>query len=428
MPRRIAAPHSAARPQPPPAASSVVVDRWLDDAARLPRSLGPEGREPLLNARERARVRAALQGAAPGVRREVLTLGRGLEGVGRALFLRAVAARAERMSAPATMETLRAFAKVVRGLEPEVLRERATVLDLDSTRNTSGFDALTLWEKRGTIRAPAGREAADDDGLLQRFTSTCGPTVLQMVLAEADPVVAFAISREGRASVSSRDGAARFQRAVLEEFGSVGIPRHESAVAARLNNALGRLVKSGAVTGAQRDALRRYARAEGPLDARAAQALAAVRARYDGFPQDRDVTALRAAVLPARDEGLWTRDFLAAFEASVRHVTGTRYRATEPEDGFARGQARQHLDAVERALARGVDVPFGIVEPAHWMLMTAVRTVAGRREFLVSDPDGGRTAWVTEKDLVSGVFGSKQFFLNKPSERPYVDCFLLPAD
>jgi len=97
-------------------------------------------------------------------------------------------------------------------------------------------------------------------------------------------------------------------------------------------------------------------------------------------------------------------------------------------EAAARGQAGRHLDAVAAALARGVDVPFGVSEPAHWMLMTAVRAGAEGREFLVSDPGGGRTAWVTEKDLVSGAFCARQFFLNKPGERPYVDCFFLPTD
>lgn len=72
-------------------------------------------------------------------------------------------------------------------------------------------------------------------------------------------------------------------------------------------------------------------------------------------------------------------------------------------------------------------MPFGVCEPAHWMLLTATRQGTGGREFLVSDPDAGRTAWVTQKDLVSGVFGDQQFHLSQPRERPYIDCFFLPS-
>ncbi|MEW5737951.1 MAG: hypothetical protein AB1938_03440 [Myxococcota bacterium] len=428
MPRRI----STALPSGPLARASTgtpkdTLGRLLDAAAKLPRGLGPEGSEPLLTPREATRVRAAFQKASASTREELLSLAKALSGVGQGLFLRAVGARADRITDAASLATLRTFARAVESLDGATLRERATVLDLDSTKDTNAFDAQTLWEKRGTVTAPKGRAAADDDGLLQRFTSTCGPTVLQMVLAEADPVVAFAINAGGRASTSSRDAAADFQRAVLEEFGGVGIPRAESALASRLKNALGRLSSSGEVSGDQKEALLRYARSLGPLDARAKNALHAVRERFGGFPSDAELTQLRTAILPARDEGLGTAEFQKAFDKYVRHVTGTQYRMTNPPDGFARGQAGRHLDAVERALKAGVDVPFGVSEPAHWMLLTATRRGAGGREFLVSDPDGGRTAWVTEKDFVSGVFGSKQFTLNRPGERPYVDCFFLPA-
>lgn len=398
----------------------------VEAAAQLRRGTAPEGTESLLNPREAARARAALS-AAPV---EVKKLARALEGqaggVAQGLFLRAIAARAERISEPATVNVLRTFAKSMAGLDAKTLRDRATVLDLDAGENTSAFDAQTLWEKRGTVRAPAGQAAADDDGLLQRFTSTCGPTVLQMVLAEADPVVAFAINAGGRASTSSRDATANFQRAVLEEFGGVGIPRLESALAARLGNGLGQLTRSGALTADLRDALLRHAKSQGPLDARAKNALSAMRERYDGFPTDAELGTLRTAILPARDAGLGTPEFLAAFEKYVKSVTGTQYQSTEPADGFARGKAGKHLDAVTKALEAGHDVPFGVCEPAHWMLITNTRKGAAGREFLVSDPDAGRTAWVTEKDLVSGVFGDQQFHLSQPRERPYIDCFFLP--
>ena len=426
MPRPIVGRQGPALPVKPGAATRTDdVSTMLDAAGKLRRSDAAEGSEPLLNAREAARVRSAMK-AAPA---EVKKLARGLEGQGVAqgLFLRAVAARADRISEPASLKVLTTFAKSLDGVDGKTLRERATVLDLNAAENTSAFDAQTLWEKRGTVLAPAGKVASNDDGLLQRFTSTCGPTVLQMVLAEADPVVAFAINAGGRTSTSSRDATANFQKAVLEEFGGLGIPRLESAIASRLKNGLGRLSSSGAITADMRDALLRYTKSQGPLDARAKNALQAMREKYEGFPTDAEVGTLRTAILPARDAGLGTPEFIAAFDKYVKSVTGTKYQCTEPPDGFGRGQAGKHLDAVERALNEGHDVPFGVCEPAHWMLMTATRKGGAGREFLVSDPDGGRTAWVAEKDLVSGVFGSKQFFLSQPRERPYIDSFFLPA-
>ncbi|MBS1149434.1 MAG: hypothetical protein H6Q89_1132 [Myxococcaceae bacterium] len=425
------------RPQPPgpsrPTGSPQLEAMLLASAKQL-RSHTAEGREPLLTPGQSARVRSSLAAAPKPVSAEVLALAAGFRGeaapVASALLLRAAAARGDQLKgagAEKSLGTLRSFAAQLRGLDAATLRERATVLDLDSGKNDSHFDAQGLWERRGTVRAPGPDTAADNDGLLQRFTSTCGTTVLQMLMAEADPVLAFAINQQGRASASADDSTARFQRAVLEEFGGIGIPRLESHLAARLKNGLGQLVRSGEVTPAQRDALVRHATARGPLDARAKTALEAVRQQYGGFPTEAELKRLTAAVLPARDEGLGTTEFQKALEKYASALTGLGYRQTEPADGFGRGGAKKHLDAVEAALNKGADVPFGVSEPAHWMLLTAARRVDGAREFLVSDPDGGRTAWVKEKDFVSGTFGDQQFHLSRPDERPWVDCFYLPT-
>lgn len=409
------------------------LDRILTQAATLKRGPTAEGSEALINSAEAAKVRATLAGAPKAVGSEVLALATGFRGasapVASALLLKAAGARAEALKGPGAekaLATLRAFAKQMQGLDAATLQTRATVLDLDSGKNESPFDAQGLWERRGTVRGLPKDAAADNDGLLQRFTSTCGTTVLQMVMAEADPVLAFAINDTGRASVSAHDATADFQRRVLEEFGGVGIPRLESHLASRLKNGLGQLVRAREITGDQRDSLLRYATGNGPLDARAKNALHAMREQYEGFPADGELQKLKAAVIPARDEGLGTAEFEKALHKYASHLTGLGYRMTNPPDGFARGQVGRHLDAVEKALAKGADVPFGVSEPAHWMLLTATRKVDGAREFLVSDPDGGKTAWVKERDFVSGAFGDKQFHLNKPDERPYVDCFFLP--
>lgn len=404
----------------------------LTEARTLPRSVGAEGTEALVNAREAKRVERALASAAPEVKARLTALAGSFKGeaapVAGALFLRSIAARAERMNEPATLATLEAFAARAGKLSKTELLHRSTVLDLDSSKNDGAFDPINLWDKRGTTKSPDAKDGAgDNDGLYQRFTASCGPTVLQMVLAEADPVMAFAIHDAGLRSDSTTDVVAKFQRSVLEELGGIAIGRRESHSAARLNNVLGRLVANGSVTAPQRDALQAYAKGVAPMTVAASRALETVRARHDGFPDDATLERVRTALLPARDEGVDTEGFQKLMNKMALELTGIEYRMTNGPDGFARGQAGKHLDAVEAALKKGIDVPFGLSEPAHWMLLTNVKTEGGVRSFLVSDPDGGRTAWVKEKDFTSGKFGGEPFKLSKPGERPYVDSFFLPS-
>ncbi|MFT3711901.1 MAG: hypothetical protein QM817_30035 [Archangium sp.] len=410
-----------------PATSSPLINR----ATTLPRGSGREGVEPMLNPREVKRLERALSSAPVDVKKRIDSLAASFKGeaapVASALFLRAVTARADRLGEPATMKTLEAFAARAGKLSTAELLNRSSVLDLDSSKNDGAFDPIRLWDKRGNTKSPDAPDAAsDNDGLYQRFTASCGPTVLQMVLAEADPVMAFAIHDAGLRSDSTTDAVAKFQRAVLEELGGVAIGRRESHTASRLNNILGRLVTSGKVSAPQREALSAYAKGVAPMTVAASRALETVRAQYDGFPDDAELERVRTALLPARDEGVDTERFQTLMNKMTRELTGIEYRMTNGPDGFARGGAGKYLDAVEKALAGGIDVPFGVSEPAHWMLLTNVKREGGVRSFLVSDPDGGRTAWVKEKDFVSGKFGSEPFQLNKPGERPYVDSFFLP--
>ena len=155
------------------------------------------------------------------------------------------------------------------------------------------------------------------------------------------------------------------------------------------------------------------------------KALAEMRARFQ-FPSDEDLAQLRARPIPARDAGIGGDDLEDALRRHVTPLTGVHYHLAGDRT-YARGHAMRWLDQVARALAKGIDVPFGIVEPSHWMLLSAVSGRKPVRRFLVSDPLGGRTDWVREPDLRSGVFVKQQFDLTTGDERGYVDCFLLPA-
>jgi hypothetical protein len=404
-PASSAAPDQLDAPRPRTFDLSAV----LDAAGRVRRGPGPEGSEALMPRSERDRV-AALFGALPPARASALQklVLEVPDGAAQALVLKAIAARAQRIGTDdRALDVVSRFAKLITTLPEAELLERATVLDLDSRKSTSDVDLMPMWSKRGTIRgeAPHGDDK-DNDGLLQRFTATCGPTVIQMMRAQADPVLAFAINAEGRTRDATTGEVARFQRALLEEYGGIAVGRRESYVLARLHNAFARL---GLPTRALSDSN-----------------IAAVRAKYDGFPSDDDLARVKAAIIRPRDAGIGFEDFAAMLQQYVTNITGAKYAQTAPPEGFARGQAWRHLDAVEQAVRKGYDVPFGLVAPDHWMLISDVRGRAPEREYLVSDPDGGRTDWVPEKTLVNGTFADAQFHLTEPGERPYIDSFFLP--
>lgn len=402
----------------------------LEAASKVRRAASPVGKEALLTPREEARARYAFAHVPREVAAELNALLAAHKGPGasvaHALLFKAISARADALPAAQAMGALRTFSQQLSGLDPETMLERASVLDLAPGANTSTLDAQALWDKRGVIGARGQGDAqADNDGLIQRFTASCGPTTLQMLLAEADPVLAFAINHAGRAHPTTRGPVAEFQRALLEEYGGIAIGRSESHLAARVHNAFAQLLRAGAVTPAQRDAALGFLKG-GPQAEGTAEGLEACRQRY-GFPSESEVAQLRAALLPSRDEGLGFAEFTQMLNAHARAVLGKGFVQTQPPDGFARGGAARHLDAVEKALKAGFDVPVGVNEPAHWMLLTAVKRDGGERRFLLSDPDGGKTAWVSEKDLVSGHALAEAFHLPKPGERPYIDAFFLPA-
>lgn len=410
--------------------TALNLSALFEAAAKVRRATSDVGKEALLTPREEARARSAFAQLPKEVAAELnalLAMHKGSSAtVAQALILKAIAARADVLPGATARAALKTFSKQLVGRSAEAMLERASVLDLAPGKNTSPFDAQELWEKRGVIRARgAGDKASDNDGLIQRFTASCGPTTLQMLLAEADPILAFAINKAGRANPTASGPVADFQRALLEEYGGIAIGRAESHLAARVNNAFAQLVKVGEVTKSQREAALGFLKG-GPQKEGASAALEACRQRY-GFPSEEEVTTLRSALIPARDEGLGFDQFHQLLNAYSRSVLGKGFQQTEPADGFARGGAARHLDAVEKALKSGIDVPVGVSEPAHWMLLTAVKREAGERLFLLADPDGGRTAWVTEKGLVSGKALDTQFHLPMPGERPYVDSFYLPT-
>ncbi|MBI4816690.1 MAG: hypothetical protein HY791_10555 [Deltaproteobacteria bacterium] len=395
------------------------------EASSIPRGVGAVGSRPMIGRHARQRLVSCFSAIEADVISKLTKATASLPGPNaRAVLLRAVLAHEAAVRKGELDEVLGFATKLAKGSDEDA-RTKSTVLDLDHTKNSSSLDPLALSMRRGRIFALHPDLQTDNDGLYQRFTATCGPTVVQMLAAECDPILARSIHDEGLNDDATTDAPAKFQKDVLEEGGGIALGKREAEIRARLRNAVGRLRDE--LDDKSLSELRDFGSADGPRTKRVDAAIAKVRERFDGFPTEKDLERLGASgPLPKTDAGTSTKAFLAAIHEHVTPRTGVSYRGTNPEGGFARGQAWRHLDAITDALRDGIDIPFGISEPGHWMLLTHVSGNKPHRKFLVADPEGGRTAWVSEKSFVRGTFVTEPFKLTWPGQRGYVDTFLLP--
>ena len=412
-----------------------IFDSSILNAKLLRRSSGPEGTKRLITAQHEKQLKALWGTLDNKGKQKLETLLARFDGQENAsacgIFLRAIAARSASLPKAKNQKffsELKAFAKTLQRMSADEILTQASVLDLDSTVNTNFTDPLIMYEKKGVIHAPDESDAqGDNDGLIQRFTASCGPTVLQMMICEADPVSAFSIHTEGLVSDCIEDSAASFQRKILEECAGVAIGRREAQLRTRVRNALGRLKANQSVNAKDLVEFNQYWAERGPRSSGASRVLKTLRERFRGFPSRAELSRLRrAGPMPQQDSGMSGDELLQAMEKYLKPLSGVTYQSTKPEHGFARGQAWRHLNTVEQALRKGIDIPFSTAEPAHWMLLTHVKGKSPHRSFLVSDPDGGRTAWVSERNFRKGSFVDKQFHLCESGERGYVDSFLLP--
>jgi hypothetical protein len=402
------------------------------------KSQGPEGLEKVLAPAHEKAIETLLAHGEPQL---VRRMGAHLQGIGgpaaplaRALYLKASAARAAALtgSDPARREaalaTLEAFAGRLDGMSAEELLRRSSVIDLDSRVSTSAFEPLTLESRRGAFRE-IGRDDArtDNDGLIQRFSGSCGPTSLQIALCEADPVRAFVVHDAGLDAAVPDDISGRFQAELLGRYASAARSRLAARNRARVQAGVKQLQEQGKLEPDEAKALIGFVKggSTAPATPGVRRALTELRALAGGFPGEREIEQMRAD--PPRGEGGLAFD---EFEGLINHVlsplTGQTYRQTEPKDGLQPGEAVKHLDAVAAALRRGLDVPFGLSEAEHWMLLTAVEGREPKRRFLVADPFTGRTGWVPEERLVSGDFSADPFELVGRGVKDHIDSFFLP--
>ena len=415
------------------AAEAIAAGR----AAR--KSAGPEGTEKVLSPTHEKRVQTLLARADAQVVHSMASQLAGIDGpgaqLGRALYLKAAAARSHALlgsdpaARAAALSTLDAFAGRVRTMDSAELLRRSSVIDLDSRVSTSDFEPLSLERRSGGTREIGQGDArTDNDGLIQRFKGSCGPTSVQIALCEEDPVRAFVVHDAGLTSASPDDIAGRFQAEMLSQYASAARSRLAARNRVRVRNGAEQLEASGKLRPAEAKALNEYVKGSSASRSteRVNKALTQLRELTGGFPTAAELEQMRLDPKKA-EGGLGFDEFESLINRMLSPVTGQVYRQTEPKDGIKPGEAGKHLDAVAAALRRGIDVPFGLVEAEHWMVLTAVEGREPKRRFLVADPFSGRTDWVSEDRLVSGDFSADPFELVGPKVKDHIDSFFLPV-
>lgn len=342
------------------------------------------------------------------------------------VLLKAVGARKEVLTgtdatkSAAAMKEVTDFAPEIRKMGRQELIDKTTMLDLDHTRNTSTFQPDSMDD--GTKKVNKSDTDKTNDGHFQRYTQSCGPTSMQTIRGETDPVYAFKTNKEAKGDPSTGTATAKEQKAVLNSAGGIAkarIAEHDYKLAKNeMDKERGKAISNG-----QYNALDSYMKGSGPLNADAKAALGVVRKKNGGFPTDKELGQIREFPVTNPDSGTSFAAHKKVLNDGLGKYTGVTYDQKGP---FAKGKVGDHFNAMEKSLKKGHDISFGAVDPDHWMSMSDVRGKPGSREFLVHDTWSGKTAWVKEADFKDGSFLKKDF--NAGSGAGHVDSVYLPKD
>lgn len=305
----------------------------------------------------------------------------------RALILKAVAARQDRLADPAkaegAMKEVEAFAKDIRGLKRAELMTTSTVTDIDGAKS--------------------------DDGLRQSMENTCAPTVGQMTHAETDPAYARQLNKEGLSAPEGSEIDKEQQQVFRNTAGQTGTPvGRQGAQGAELMNLLkanldsqtkGGIPPPVTIPPGEISALLKYT--QGKQLTKADQALLQpAKDKVQQLRPDLDGAAIDKLHAAAQAQG--------ANEESALKLTGNNLN----EHPIAAGQSDQGLKAIRERLQAGNPVPISIAyegkDVGHALLMTDYRD----GKYLVSDPYSGKTAWVPEAKLKDGSFSNDEKYFS----------------
>ena len=318
----------------------------------------------------------------------------------QALVLKALAARKDQVQdhavgpdgktkAELSMDELLGFATEIRGQERKELIRTTTVLDVDDV-NTSTVNPTDL-----TSATPDAK--TDNDGLFQRFTTSCGPTTAQMVAGENDPIYARRLHTDGLNNADPTTATGKEQQTVLEDNGGNAVSRLGNAATGLAVKGLNAAETSKAITHDERMAVERYlyyGSTPKPEDVAQLEAsLEKIRAVNNGHPTAAEVNAIRYndSKASTAGEGMYLPP---ALNTIAGDAANTHYE----------GLGVDYTDMAAR-LKDGQTVPIrNLSWGGHFMMVSDVRGEGTDQTFLVSDPWTGATRWMTQDQMKTGKF------------------------
>jgi hypothetical protein len=268
----------------------------------------------------------------------------------------------------------------------------------------TGFaDKIRGGEVKDLVKKTSVRDIGGGSGLQQKYTMSCGPTSIQIVKGEADPVFASDVSGTAKHDLEYANKVGKEQETLL---GKAAAPRKlkdrwkalqtkaagASAADAPKWNALLGWLGGGTPDATKRDAGKALAKAAGFTDAEIA-----------------DFKKYAAGL--AAEPGLSVPDFQARLTAAkLTSITNATYplkqftKANRPKDA--------DLEDMWKRLWRGNDILIGVMWTGgggHYMTLTDVMgdpaKAVSQRKFLLSDPWEGTSEWISGDDLKKGRFG-----------------------
>jgi hypothetical protein len=298
-----------------------------------------------------------------------------------ALILKAVAARKQKYLADdaSSKKEVDQFAEEIRGQDRNKLKK------LTSTRDIGG-----------------------GQGLQQKFTMSCGPTSIQIIHGESDPIYALEVSKIAKHDLDYKNKVAQEQQNLLGQAAPRKIKDLWDQFKADLNGKImgGKDVDKwqavlNFIGGKPYDAVKYNA------GLKLAQGL---NPKYTASVIN-DFKTYNYGL--ENEPGLSVSEFQKAMTTAKLNVPTNIAHPLHQFNKKTKPIQDTDLDDVWKKLFRGVDVPVGVFWAGgggHYMVLTDCKGKPPKggasRQFLLSDPWEGKSEWLSNDDLKNGKFGS----------------------